>query len=55
MAYKDRSRPKGPRKSSNVTAPKVKKLAKAAKKAKRQPTEDFSQAAVRIVREATES
>jgi hypothetical protein len=46
--------PKGQRISSNVTAPKVRDMVKAAKKAKKRPAEDFSQAAARIVREATE-
>jgi hypothetical protein len=53
MAYKDRSRPKGPRAASKVTAPKVKDLAKSAKKSKRQSREDVNQAAARNLRELT--
>jgi hypothetical protein len=52
MAYKNRFRPKGERQTSKVTAPSVRKMAKA-KKASKRKREDFSQTAARIVKEAT--
>ncbi|MBZ5569486.1 MAG: hypothetical protein LAN64_16765 [Acidobacteriia bacterium] len=52
MAKKKGTR-KPPIPTHNVTAPNVRKMAQATKTAKRKRREDFSQAAARIVREAT--
>jgi hypothetical protein len=53
MAKKKGGR-KPPSPTHNVVSPSVRKMAEGTRKAKRQPREDFSQAAARIVKEATE-